>query len=109
VNRDLWPLLQRRDRLRERGDIIVDQPQFTEAQARRRALAQLSDRLKQLVEAEGTTVGLPDLRAGQRVHIVGLGARFSGVYFVTKTVHSIDDSGYVTKFSARRESAEEGS
>ena len=64
-------------------------------QAERRAIALLSDRLKQLVEATGTTVGLPDLRAGQRVRIVGLGARFSGTYFVTKTTHTINDSGYV--------------
>ncbi|HEX6322440.1 MAG TPA: hypothetical protein VFZ36_01840, partial [Vicinamibacterales bacterium] len=63
-------------------------------------------RLKQLVEASGTTVGLPNLRAGQRVRIVGLGARFSGTYFVIKTTHTINNSGYVTKFTARREEGE---
>jgi phage protein D len=103
VNEDLWPLLERRERCLEREEIVVDEPQFTEAQARRRATALLSDRLKQMVEAEGTTVGLPDLRAGQRVRIVGLGRRFSGEYFVTKTTHTIDDGGYQTKFTARRE------
>jgi phage protein D len=103
VNQDLWPLLERRERCFEREEIIVDEPQFTDAQARRRAMAMLSDRLKQMVEAEGTTVGLPDLRAGQRVRILGLGRRFSGEYFVTKTTHTLDEGGYVTKFSARRE------
>ena len=63
----------------------------------------LSDRLKQLVEATGTTVGLPDLRAGTKIRIRGLGARFSGRYFVTKTTHTLDASGYRTKFTARRE------
>lgn len=106
VNQDLWPLLERRERCLEREEIVVDEPQFTEAQARRRAIALLSDRLKQLVEAQGTTVGLPDLRAGQRVRIVGLGRRFSGEYFVTKTTHTIDDGGYQTKFTARREKGE---
>lgn len=103
VNKDLWPLLERRERCLEREEIVVNEPQFTEAQAQRRATALLSDRLKKMVEAEGATVGLPDLRAGQRVRIVGLGRRFSGEYFVTKTTHTIDDSGYQTKFTARRE------
>jgi phage protein D len=58
-----------------------------------------------MVEATGTSVGLPELRAGQQLLIRGLGARFSGVYFVTKTTHTLNDSGYVTKFTARREAA----
>jgi hypothetical protein len=37
------------------------------------------------------------------VAITGIGARFSGLYFVTATTHTIDDSGYVTEFNARRE------
>jgi phage protein D len=56
-----------------------------------------------MVEANGTTVGLPDLRSGQQIVIRGLGARFSGIYFVIKTTHTINDNGYVTKFTARRE------
>ena len=34
---------------------------------------------------------------------MGLGARFSGTYFVTDSTHTINDSGYITKFNARRE------
>jgi phage protein D len=86
-----------------REEIITNEPMHTTAQARRRATAVLSERLKQLVEATGTTVGLPDLRAGQNLRIVGLGARFSGRYFVTKTTHTLDSNGYRTRFTARRE------
>jgi phage protein D len=103
VNEDLQPLIRRTDKCREREHIAVTEPQFTPEQARRRATSLLSERLKQLVEANGTTVGLPDLRAGQRIQVRGLGARFSGVYFVTKTTHTINESGYLTKFTARRE------
>ena len=75
--------------------------------ARRRptscARAILLERSKDLVKASGTCVGLPDLRAGQRVKIGGLGARFSGEYFITDTTHTINDSGYITKFNVRRE------
>lgn len=91
---------------RPREEVVVNEPQFTPDQAERRAVALMEERLKQMVEATGTTVGLPELRAGQRVRIVGLGARFSGTYFVIKTTHTISDSGYVTKFTARREQGE---
>jgi phage protein D len=56
-----------------------------------------------MVKAGVTCVGLPDLRAGVKVEIVGLGARFNGVYFITDTTHTYSDSGYITKFNARRE------
>lgn len=107
INRDLLHLLDQ-DGCKPREEVIVDEPQYTAEQAERRALAVLSDKLKQMVEATGTTVGLPGLRAGQRVRIVGLGARFSGIYFVIKTTHTLNDSGYLTKFTARREQGEEG-
>ena len=110
VNRDLLHLVDPGEKCaagcRPREEVVVNEPQYSPQQAERRALAILSDRLKQLVEATGTTVGLPNLRAGQRVRIRGLGARFSGTYFVIKTTHTINDSGYVTKFTARREQSE---
>jgi phage protein D len=108
VNRDLRGLVRgggprASDRCAQREQVITNEPMHDDAQARRRASAVLSERLKQLVEATGTTVGLPDLRAGQSLRIAGLGARFSGRYFVTKTTHTLDAGGYRTKFTARRE------
>ena len=112
TNVDLLPLVQRRDTLglplgtcREREEVIVNEPQFTLQQAERRAAAKMTERLAQLVEATGTTIGLPHLRAGQRVVIDDVGRRFRGVYFITKTTHTINDSGYTTKFTAHREAA----
>ena len=90
---------------REREEIIVNEPQFTLQQAERRAADKLGERLGQMVEATGTTIGLPQLRAGQRIMIDDVGRRFRGVYFVTKTTHTINDSGYTTKFTAHRQAA----
>jgi phage protein D len=59
--------------------------------------------MKQMVTAEGSTVGLPDLRAGSLLEIAGVGARLGGRYFVTGTTHAFSDQGYVTRFKARRE------
>lgn len=110
TNTDLLELMQRRDTLglpldscREREHVEVSEPQFTLAQAERSAAGKLTQRLQQMVEASGTTVGLPNLRAGQKVQIHGLGARFSGIYFITKTTHTLNDSGYTTKFTGHRE------
>jgi len=100
INRDLHEVLQKCDPREER---VVDEPVYTPAQARERAVAILQDRHKEMVKASATCIGLPDLRAGQRVRIEGLGVRFSGEYFMTKTTHTINNNGYITKFNARRE------
>jgi phage protein D len=55
------------------------------------------------VTADGSTVGHPDLRSGAKVRIGGVGPIFNGTWFVTSTTHTLDDSGYLTQFSARRE------
>lgn len=99
-NRDLRELLGRCD---PREEVVVDEPVFTRAEARRRAQAVLENRHHDLVKATGTTVGLPDLRAGKLLRITGIGARFSGTYFVTDTTHTVGSGGYRTRFSARRE------
>lgn len=101
-NEDLHETLERCD---PREEQVVSLPVFTKHEARRRAEAILRERQKDLVKASGTTVGLPNLRAGLVIAIDGIGARFSGKYYVTQTTHTIDDKGYVTRFKARRESA----
>jgi phage protein D len=42
------------------------------------------------------------------IEIDGLGARFSGRYFVTATTHAIGDSGYTTQFECRLEELKRG-
>lgn len=106
-NKDLYHLLEDKS-CDGREEQVVDEPVFTKKQARERALAILSDQQKDMVKASGTTVGLPNLRAGTKVRIKGVGSRFSGTYFVTETAHSINDSGYITRFKARREDDGEG-
>jgi uncharacterized protein len=59
--------------------------------------------LKGLLEVTASSIGLPDLRAGQVIRITGVDYRFDGRYFVTQTTHTIDSNGYKTTFKARRE------
>jgi phage protein D len=99
-NRDIHRLLQQCD---PREEIVVTEPKFTEAAAEARALAILNNAQHEFVKCDATTIGLPDLRAGLHVEILNVGARFSGVYFITETEHTINDSGYITKFKAQRD------
>lgn len=92
----------------EREEQVEDEPVFNQKEADNRAMAILLQRSNDLVKASGTCIGLPELRAGQRVVIGNLGSRFSGQYFITDTTHTISDSGYITKFNARREDRGKG-
>lgn len=99
LNKDLHELLKKC----KREERVVNEPVFTRKQARARATALLTERLKEMVKCTGSTVGLPEMRAGRKVRIKGVGPVFSGTYFVTETTHTIGGNGYITSFSARRE------
>jgi phage protein D/phage baseplate assembly protein gpV len=50
--------------------------------------------------AEGTCHGDPRIKAGAKLNITGVGAKFSGTYRVAKAVHAITGGGgYTTSFS----------
>jgi uncharacterized protein len=89
--------------LGETVEVVVDEPVQNQAEADARALGLLRDRVKDLITAQGATVGFPHLRAGGMVEITGIGPRYSGQWLLTKTTHKIDSTGYVTRFSARLE------
>jgi len=88
---------------KDREEVISDLPVESLEEARTVATETLERIAKELVTGSGSTVGLPDLRAGTVIQLDGLGARFSGRYFVTATTHTIGDSGYTTRFDCRRE------
>lgn len=99
-----------------RTEVVTDKPAHTRKEAQDRARAILEDQSKKLITATATTVGLPDLRSGCAVEILGFGVTtdvsgnlygagsdFDGEYFVTESTHTIGGGGYTTEFSARRE------
>jgi phage protein D len=100
VNKDLHDLLNDCD---PREEVVVEKPVHTKEEARKVAIGILKDRQKEMVKVSASCVGLPALCAGCKVEIEGLGARFSGTYYVVGTTHTLGDSGYTTRFDARRE------
>jgi uncharacterized protein len=91
-----------------REDVITSPPARTVEEAQKRAFERLRDSQLRIVEATGTAVGLPDLRAGRQVIIKGTGIHFDGVYTITSTSHVLNDSGYRTSFTAKRVAPESG-
>jgi phage protein D len=88
---------------RERKEIIVDRPFRNETEAKNYALDRLNRIARDMVTGKGSTVGMPAIRAGSKIELLGLGSTFDGPYFVTSTTHTIGTRGYTTDFEARLE------
>ncbi|HEX8309328.1 MAG TPA: hypothetical protein VF645_13010 [Allosphingosinicella sp.] len=83
-------------------EYVDDAEVRTKEAAKDRAKAVLTEIAKELVRATGSTVGMPELRAGRVIEIVGLGPRFSGLYRLSQTTHSLGASGYSVSFQAKK-------
>jgi uncharacterized protein len=105
----------------KRTQTLTNKPVFTKQAAHNLARGTLTNIDSKLFQATGSTVGLPDLRAGCNVEILGFGVQtdssgkligpgsdFDGEYFVTESTHTIGANGYRTDFSARRQRAVAG-
>lgn len=90
------------ERLGDKAEILVDAPVTSDQEARRYAISLLRERSYEFSKASGQVIGLPELRPGDNVELIGLGKRFSGSYYVTKTEHAIGGSGFQTRFEVRR-------
>jgi phage protein D len=91
-----------------REERVVTLPKFTRNEARESARDILKGNALELVKAQGTTIGLPNLRAGSRIQLSNIGSRLSGEYYVTETTHTFNQNGYTTRFVARREDPDTG-
>ncbi len=80
---------------------IVDEQIVDVSDAEKLAVARYNTHLVESVTGEGKCPGIPELRAGNTIGIKGID-RFSGIYYVTSTSHTIDRSGYNVSFRVRR-------
>jgi|GEM_PF-565805 len=76
-------------------DINVDTPEEASDVAKAR-LNILSDKI---ITASCSIVGEPNLFPGQYVTVEGVGEHLSGKYYVMDVTHTIDGTGYTTKFN----------
>ena len=75
---------------------------MTQAEADQVAQAQLQKQALSFIRGEGICRGQPAIRAGSVIAIEGVGARFSGDYYVTSASHRYQPQGYYTHFEVRR-------
>ncbi|MCP5106294.1 MAG: phage late control D family protein [bacterium] len=66
------------------------------------AKAELNKASDTLVEGEAESIGIPQIRTGVNIRLEKMGKKFSGKYYVKSTTHTINNSGYKTGFSVKR-------
>lgn len=101
LNSDLDVFLTPELRVKEKT--VENQPLHANGQAKQLAREILRNIMQGMLTATVTAPGLPDIRAGRIVEITDVGSRFAGPYLVTSSTHTIDENGYKTSFTARRE------
>lgn len=54
-----------------------------------------------LVKGRGESIGLPEILPGKNIILTGLGKKYSKMYYVERTSHSVGSSGYKTNFNIK--------
>jgi uncharacterized protein involved in type VI secretion and phage assembly len=81
--------------------IIIDNPVGTQSEADHLAQATLDDLTASFIEAKGSCVGDPKIKAGSQIETKGVGTKFSGTYYLTEVQHRISaETGHRTFFTA---------
>lgn len=86
------------ERDRGSGKTVLRRPVESRDEAEAVARAELDRLAEGLIEGNGETVGLPEIRAGTVLRLEGLGDMFTGTYYVQQATHGIGSSGYETSF-----------
>jgi phage protein D len=79
----------------------IRQPVYSQQEADRQAKAILRKRSEIFVKGRGESVGIPEIRAGTNIELLGLGKVFSKTYYIEKATHTINASGYKTLFNVK--------
>jgi uncharacterized protein len=83
---------------KEQATLRIREPVFSQQEADQRAKAILKRRAEGFVGGRGETLGIPELKADVNVKLDGLGKFFNTTFYVTRTTHTVDSSGYRTSF-----------
>lgn len=79
----------------------VWKPVKSKKQALDLAKSILDELAQEFVTGSGECIGIPDILPGKNIRLEGLGRKFSKVYYIEKTTHSVSSSGYKTTFSIK--------
>jgi phage protein D len=89
---------------RDRQYVHVTTPFASQAECDEHAKAAYNNQAMGLVSGTAETIGVPDLRGGQIITMLGVGLRFEGEYRIDEATHEIASDGYSTKLTLKRNS-----
>jgi phage protein D len=81
---------------------VIDEVLVDDTDAQNLAKAAYRRSLRGFISGDGASVGNPQIRAGRTIRLLGLGPKFSGVYYVVASKHHFSARGYETTFEVRR-------
>ncbi|HEY2706304.1 MAG TPA: VgrG-related protein [Candidatus Dormibacteraeota bacterium] len=79
--------------------LVHDRPLSSQTEVDRVAGAIAEQIGTAFVEAQGVSLGHPELQAGVSVHVSGVAEQFAGRYTLTQARHVFDEDGYRTHFA----------
>jgi uncharacterized protein len=88
----------------DRTVVHVTTPFGSQAECDEHAKASYNNQAMGLVSGKAETIGVPDLRAGTVIQMLGVGPRFEGYYMIDEATHDIGGDGYKTSLSVKRNS-----
>lgn len=88
----------------DRTHVHVTTPFASQAECDAHAKAIYNNQALGLVSGTAETIGVPDLRAGTVVQMLGVGPRFEGEYRIDEATHEIGSDGYKVTLSVTRNS-----
>jgi phage protein D len=89
---------------RSRTVVHVTSPFDSQDEGDRRAKSTFNAKAMGFIGGTAETIGIPELWSGQVVELKGLGPLFNGCYYIHEATHTIDNNGYCTSFTVKRNS-----
>lgn len=88
----------------DRTLVHVQTPFGSQSECDEHAKASYNNQAMGLVTGTAETIGVPDLRSGTVIQMLGVGLRFEGEYMIDEATHAIGGSGYKTSLTVKRNS-----
>ncbi|MCB0302322.1 MAG: phage late control D family protein [Calditrichaeota bacterium] len=88
----------------QKGDAPIHRirlPIYTQQHADQRAKAILKKLSEGFVKGSGESLGIPELLPDNNITLKGLGTMFNKTYYIEKTTHTFNSSGYKTTFHVK--------
>jgi phage protein D len=90
------------ERIETERRVITDRVVTSVEHANAIAHAELNRASDTFITGQGDCVGIPEIRPGINIRLEKIGKKFQGKYYVQGAGHTINDSGYRTHFSVKK-------